>query len=170
MERIDRKTMADLIAAYGTADTPRVYTHRNRLVGELFWRSHDRMLALSQSLKRGRVLDFGGGNGVLLRDLSKRFDEVVCVDLNADIAREVVRLYKLPNVQVMADDIFKLGLPDGHFDMVIAAQVLEHVLELAASCWPARRRRTASMSWAGSLSDTPSHGTITTTAGSSSTP
>jgi SAM-dependent methyltransferase len=130
MERIDRKTMAGLIAAYGTADTPRVYTHRNRLVGELFWRSHDGMLALSQSSKRGRVLDFGGGNGVLLRELSKRFDEVVCVDLNADIAREVVRLYKLPNVQVMADDIFKLGLPDGHFDMVIAAQVLEHIPEL----------------------------------------
>jgi SAM-dependent methyltransferase len=130
MERIDRKTMTGLIAAYGTADTPRVYTHRNRLVGELFWRSHDRMLALSQSSKRGRVLDFGGGNGVLMRELSKRFDEVVCIDLSADIAREVVRLYKLPNVQVMADDIFKLGLPDGHFDMVIAAQVLEHILEL----------------------------------------
>ena len=130
MERIDRKTMAGLMAAYGTADTPRVYTHRNPLVGDLFWRSHDRMLALSQSSKRGRVLDFGGGNGVLLRELSRRFEEVVCIDLNADIAREVVRIYGLPNVQVMADDIFALGLPDNHFDMVIAAQVLEHILEL----------------------------------------
>lgn len=122
--------MAGLLAAYGTPDTPRVYTHWNRLVGELFWRSHEGMLALSQSSKQGRVLDFGGGNGVLLRELSKRFDEVVCVDLNADIAREVVRMYKLPNVQVMADDIFALGLPDGHFDMIVAASVLEHILEL----------------------------------------
>lgn len=130
IERIDRKTMAGLIAAYGTDDTPRVYTHRNRLVRELFWRSHDRMFALSRSSKRRRVLDFGGGNGVLLRELSKRFDEVVCVDLDADIAREVVRLYKLPNVEVMSDDIFELGLPDGHFDVIIAASVLEHILEL----------------------------------------
>jgi SAM-dependent methyltransferase len=76
------------------------------------------------------VLDFGGGNGVLLRELSHRFDEVICVDLNADIAREVVRVYGLPNVQVMSDDIFKLALPDDHFDTVIASQVLEHILEL----------------------------------------
>ena len=55
MERIDRKTMAGLMAAYGTHDTPRVYTHRNRLVGELFWRSHERMLALS------RVVEAAGG-------------------------------------------------------------------------------------------------------------
>jgi SAM-dependent methyltransferase len=130
LERIDRKTMAGLIAAYGTADTPRVYTHRNRLVGELFWRSHDRMLALSQPPKRGRVLDFGGGNGVLLRELSPRFEEVTCIDLNADIAREVVRIYGLGNVQVISDDVFKLGLPDDHFDTVIAAQVLEHIPEL----------------------------------------
>ena len=76
------------------------------------------------------MLDFGGGNGVLLRELSKRFDEVVCIDLNADIAREVVRIYGLRNVQVMSEDIFALGLPDGHFDTVIAAQVLEHILDL----------------------------------------
>jgi len=130
MERIDRKTMKGLLAAYGTADTPRVYTHRNVLVGELFWRSHERMLALSGAAQGRRVLDFGGGNGVLLRELSKRFDEVTCVDLNADIAREVVRLYKLPNVQVISEDIFTLGLPDDHFDVIVAASVLEHIPEL----------------------------------------
>ena len=130
MERIDRKTMAGLMQAYGTEDTPRVYTHRNRLVSELFWRSHERTLALSKSSKGGRALDFGGGNGVLLRELSHRFDEVVCIDLNADIAREVARIYGLPNVQVLSEDIFKLGLPDGHFNVVIAAQVLEHILDL----------------------------------------
>ena len=130
MERIDRKTMTGLMLAYGTKDTPRVYTHRNRLVSELFWRSHERTLALSKSPKGGRALDFGGGNGVLLRELSRRFDEVVCIDLHADIAREVARIYELSNVQVFSNDIFKLGLPDGHFDTVIAAQVLEHILDL----------------------------------------
>ncbi len=130
MERIDRKTMAGLMSAYGTKDTPQVYTHRNRLVSELFWRSHERTLALSKSSKGGRALDFGGGNGVLLRELSRRFDEVVCIDLNTDIAREIARIYELSNVQVFSDDIFRVGLPDGHFDTVIAAQVLEHILDL----------------------------------------
>jgi len=122
--------MQGLLAAYGTPDTPRVYTHGNRLVGELFWRTHERMFALSQPPKCSRALDFGGGNGVLLRELSKRFDEVTCIDLNADIAREVVRIYGLDNVQVISDDIFAIGLPERHFDTVVAAQVLEHILEL----------------------------------------
>ncbi len=130
MERIDRRVMKDLLAEHGTADTPTVYTHRNRLVGELFWRSHQSMLALSQSTQRRRVLDFGGGNGVLLPTLSKRFDEVVCVDLNVDIAAEVVRLYGLTNVRVIGGDIFDQALPDGHFDTITAASVLEHILDL----------------------------------------
>jgi len=88
------------------------------------------MLALSRSTRRRRVLDFGGGNGVLLPTLSKRFDEVVCIDLHADMAVEIVRIYGLTNVRVIAGDIFEQGLPDGHFDVITAASVLEHILEL----------------------------------------
>ena len=130
MQRISKAVMRKLIAEHGNDDTPRVYTHWNPLVGELFWRSHDRMLALSRAGRRRRALDFGGGNGVLLPTLSKLFDEVVCVDLNAAIAQEVVRIHNLLNVEVVSGDIFTLNLPDGHFDVVTAASVLEHILDL----------------------------------------
>ena len=130
MQRISKDVMRRLRAEHGTADTPAVYTHWNPLVGELFWRSHEKMLSFSRAPKRRRVLDFGGGNGVLLPTLSRLFDEVVCVDLNCDIAAEVVRIYNLTNVQVVADDIFRLGLPEDHFDAITAASVLEHIEEL----------------------------------------
>ena len=126
MRRIDRRLMEKLIAERGTPDTPRVYTDRSRLVRELFWRSHEGMLALSRSPRR-RALDFGGGNGVLLPTLAEMYDAVTCVDLNTDIAQEVVRLFDLTNVEVVSGDILQLRLPDDHFDTIVAASVFEHV-------------------------------------------
>jgi len=131
MQRIDRRLMEKLVAERGTPDTPRVYNDRRWLVRELFWRSHEKMLALSRAPSRRRVLDFGGGNGVLLPTLAKRYDAVTCIDLNTDVAGEVVRLFGLTNVELISDDILRLSLPDGHFDTIVAASVLEHVGDLA---------------------------------------
>ena len=127
MQRIDRRLMEKLIAERGTPDTPRVYTDRSWPVRELFWRSHEGMLALSRSPQRRRALDFGGGNGVLLPTLAGMYDAVTCIDLNTDIAQEVVRLFGLTNVELISGDIFRLSLPDNHFDTIIAASVLEHI-------------------------------------------
>jgi len=130
LQRIGRDLMSALVAAHGTADTPRVYHDRRWLVRELFWRSHEKMLSLSRNVPRRRVLDFGGGNGVLLPTLARMYDEVVCVDLNTDVAAEVVRLFGLTNVEVISGDLFQLSFPDGHFNTVVAASVLEHVEDL----------------------------------------
>jgi SAM-dependent methyltransferase len=127
MQRIDRRLMEKLVAERGTPDTPRVYSDRRWLVRELFWRSHERMLALSRPASRRRVLDFGGGNGVLLPTLAGMYDTVTCIDLNTDVAEEVVRLFGLTNVELISGDIFRLSLPDNHFDTIIAASVLEHI-------------------------------------------
>jgi len=127
MQRIDRRLMEKLLAERGTPDTPRVYSDRRWLVRELFWRSHERMLALSRPTSRRRVLDFGGGNGVLLPTLAEMYDAVTCIDLNTDIAQEVVRIFGLTNVEVVSGDILQLRLPDDHFDTIIAASVLEHI-------------------------------------------
>ena len=131
MQRIDRRLMEKLVAERGTPDTPRVYSDRRWLVRELFWRSLERMLALSRAPSRRRVLDFGGGNGVLLPTLAAGYDKVTCIDLNTDVAQEVVRLFGLTNVELISDDIFRLSLPDDHFDTIVAASVLEHIEELA---------------------------------------
>jgi ubiquinone/menaquinone biosynthesis C-methylase UbiE len=127
MQRIDRRLMEKLVAERGTADTPRVYSDRHWLVRELFWRAHERMLALSRSPSRRRALDFGGGNGVLLPTLAKMYDTVTCIDLNTVVAEEVVRLFGLTNVELISGDIFRLAFPDNHFDTIIAASVLEHI-------------------------------------------
>ena len=123
--------MEEMVARLGHEDTPRVYNDRNVLVRELFWRRLDALLALSRS-KRERVLDFGGGNGVLTPTLSRLYRGVVCVDLRTEMAEELVRAEGITNVSVHAGLLAELHLPDGHFNTIIAADVLEHIVELEA--------------------------------------
>ena len=124
--------MAALAARLGHDDTPRVYHDRNVLVRELFWRRLAALLRLSGASERNRVLDFGGGNGVLAPTLARLYREVVCVDLRTEMAEEIARSEGLANVTARAGDIASLGLPDGQFDTIIAADVLEHITDLDA--------------------------------------
>ncbi len=128
--RLERSRMEELVARLGHDDTPRVYNDRNVLVRELFWRRLGALLGLSRATGRDRVLDFGGGNGVLAATLSRLYHEVVCVDLRTEMVEEIARREGLRNVSVRAGDLRTLGLPDDHFDTIVAADVLEHILDL----------------------------------------
>jgi SAM-dependent methyltransferase len=122
--------LSELIARHGYEDTPTVYTDPRLLVRELFWRRLEALLALSRS-RGGRALDFGGGNGVLLPTLARRFDEVTCVDVHAGVARALLERQPLANVAVREGRIESLALPENGFDAIVAADVLEHMEDLA---------------------------------------
>jgi 2-polyprenyl-3-methyl-5-hydroxy-6-metoxy-1,4-benzoquinol methylase len=123
--------MAALVERLGHEDSPRVYHDGNPLVRELFWRRLGALLALSRAPKRDRVLDFGGGNGVLAPTLARLYREVVCVDLRTEMAEEIARERGLTNVVARPGDLASLALPDASVDTVIAADVLEHIVDLA---------------------------------------
>ncbi len=122
--------MEALIARLGHEDTPLVYTDRSIFVRELFWRRLDALLALSQPPARERVLDFGGGNGILTPTLARRYREVVCVDLRTEMVDELRRAEQLGNVTALAGDIGSIALPGDSFDTIVAADVLEHIVDL----------------------------------------
>ncbi len=130
--RLAPARMAALAERLGHHDTPTVYHDRNFLVRELFWRRFEALLRLSRPPSRTRVLDFGGGNGVLAPTLSHLYREVVCVDLRTEMAEEIARIERLSNVTARMGDITSLGLPDGQFDTIVAADVLEHIIDLDA--------------------------------------
>jgi ubiquinone/menaquinone biosynthesis C-methylase UbiE len=129
--RLEPSRMEALVARLGHEDTPRVYND-TFLVRELFWRRLEALLALSQPPSRERALDFGGGNGVLAPTLSRRYGEVLCVDLRTEMAEEIRRDEKLENVRLLTGEISSLGLPSEHVDTIVAADVLEHILHLEA--------------------------------------
>lgn len=128
--RIERSQFAALIDRLGHDDTPLVYTDKNPLVRELFWRRLDALLGMSKAPTRERALDFGGGNGVLTPTLSRLYGELYVVDLRTEMAEEIKGRDSLANVRPSPGDIFELGLPDSSFDTIVAADVLEHIIEL----------------------------------------
>jgi len=79
---------------------------------------------LGRPARRERALDFGCGVGRLTRALARRFDEAVGVDVSARMLEQARRLNAdTPNVTFASTD----EPAPGHFDLVIANLVLQHL-------------------------------------------
>jgi len=127
--RLDRAELAQLTARSGNLGTPPQYTHKNPLVREMVWRRLETLMGLSKAPVHGKVLDFGGGNGILTPTLSNLYGDVVCVDVQPEMADEVVRGRNLENVAIYRKDLLGLALPAASFDTIVAADVLEHIID-----------------------------------------
>ena len=114
---------------------PTLYYSQYYLVRKFFWMRlrliHRLMKRLSQGAEK--CLDFGGGGGVFLPTLSSAFKEVTCVDLEDEEAQKVVKHYELKNVQLVRGDISDVELERAPYDVVVAADVLEHFKDLSVA-------------------------------------
>ena len=106
-------------------DTIVAYIHPNPLVRWIFWKRLKEMLNLSD--KANRVLDFGSGSGVFLYSLSKNFNEVYGLDVATKSMEYIKRRFKLDNLHIIKNRGEKLPFKDNFFDIVYAADVLEHM-------------------------------------------
>jgi Methyltransferase domain len=68
------------------------------------------------------ALDVGARDGHMSLMLAHRFDRVVALDLNSVPIDH-------PKVECVQGDAAALDYPDGHFDAVVCAEVLEHIAE-----------------------------------------
>lgn len=111
------------------------YLHRNPALRWMAWR---RLEVVVKTLKRlapasgkaSLALDFGCGSGVLFRDTLARFERVVGVDLVLGAAKALVAELSLQNVTLHTPDQAASAVASGSVDVIIAAEVLEHVDDL----------------------------------------
>ncbi len=78
----------------------------------------------------GRALDLGCGLGRVTRPLAGRFDEVVGVDVSAEMVRRAEELHpatEFPNVSFHATDGVHLPLEDESVDFVFSYEVFQHL-------------------------------------------
>lgn len=76
-----------------------------------------------------RVLDFGGGSGIFLPTLANAFSSVTLIDRDISNARTLADRLMLKNVHMVAADIVAHDFGEAQFDIIVAADVLEHFRE-----------------------------------------
>jgi 2-polyprenyl-3-methyl-5-hydroxy-6-metoxy-1,4-benzoquinol methylase len=64
---------------------------------------------------------------------------VICVDLRTEMAEELARSEAISNVKIQAGELSSFGLPGASCDTIIAADVLEHIVDLKALIGEFRR-------------------------------
>ena len=126
----------DFLAAIATDHEriPTLYFSGNPAIRRVFWQRLRRVFELARrhGAPHRRVLDFGGGGGVLLPTLSGLFERVASIDLVTTEAARVVAHYGLGNVTLIQGDALAADLDEAPFDAIVAADVLEHFRDLDA--------------------------------------
>ena len=95
----------------------------------VFWRKLDIIVATARLRPNTRVFDFGCGTGILLPRLCAEGRQVSATDLHPEIARSLAKNLGLANVTFVPADAWDATLPDGAFETIIAANVLEHIVD-----------------------------------------
>ena len=113
---------------------PTLYSHKNFFLRESFWlrlRFIHRLM-LKNYINEKNCFDFGGGGGVFLPTLSYIFEHVACGDKFCNEAESIVKIYGLKNVDFFECDLLNFKSSGKTYDVVIAADVLEHFPSLLA--------------------------------------
>ena len=134
IERVSRQELREIVAAQHAhiSDHDRdemaipSYLHGNPLIRWLMWRRYEVIAELSGINEQHVVCEFGCGTGMFLPELSRRSGNVFAIDLFPEYARALCLARQLPVSFVDTID----ALEDDSLDLLIAADVLEHITDL----------------------------------------
>lgn len=134
IQKVSRAEFAQLLAtpAAGVTAEDRdemafpSYMHSNPLIRWLMWRRYEVVARFSQFNSSMSVLEFGCGSGVFLPELADKCATVYATDLFPIYAQRLVdaRGLSVRFIDGLAE------LDDGTVDLIIAADVLEHINDL----------------------------------------
>ena len=135
--RIDEATLREMAASLPAEERDEMaipsYLHKNPALRWMAWRRVEEVARLLDAHvpQGGRVLDFGCGTGVLFEASLAHASEVIGVDLVLNAAQLWVDRKGLDRVRLMAPEDAVASLPQSSLDIVVAAEVLEHIEEPA---------------------------------------
>ncbi|MBI5527415.1 MAG: methyltransferase domain-containing protein [Deltaproteobacteria bacterium] len=104
------------------------YLHWNPAIRWLMWRRYETIAMLAEIRPDTTVLEFGCGLGLFLPTLAARAGRVTAIDLHPEYAKRLAENRRLP-VRFVGD---LSQVEDGSIDLIIAADVMEHLDDPAA--------------------------------------
>jgi len=113
-----------------------VYANENEPTKEIRIKGFPRhrneaLVYLASSLPGSRILEIGCGNGSVLYTLRNKFKELHGIELSFIRKGKAELALKGLNAKIIQADISsELGYEDGYFDLIIWADVIEHVADL----------------------------------------
>jgi 2-polyprenyl-3-methyl-5-hydroxy-6-metoxy-1,4-benzoquinol methylase len=128
-----KSTFIDILKETNNPETDEAalpaYSHKNPFIDYLFWKRLHVACAFANKKKEARrVLDFGCGSGFLSYVLAKNGCEVYSADIEFSPLRLVQERIDFPaGIQFIEGDILGKNLPENHFDLIFAMDVLEHI-------------------------------------------
>ena len=111
------------------------YLHHNPALRWMAWRRLEVVVSALQRLAPRKApgslaVAFGCGSGILFKDGLARFERVIGVDLVLGAAKKLVSELALKDVELCTPTEADTQIKPGSADVVIAAEVLEHVDDL----------------------------------------
>lgn len=134
--RIDADTLREMARLLSDEDRDEMaipsYLHRNPALRWMAWRRIEVVAALIEQFtpRGGRLLDFGCGTGVLFEAALQRADEVIGTDLVLTAAKLWKERKGLDRVTLLDAEQARAQITDGSIDVIVAAEVLEHIDDL----------------------------------------
>jgi len=105
------------------------YGNKNPIQKFVLCRFFDAIVKEIKEIHPNTVLDFGTGEGYFLEELEKReltFKSLVGIDLRDEALNRARTIY--PSYEFIKVDLFDWNIEDHSFDLVIASEVLEHLV------------------------------------------
>ena len=102
------------------------YLHNNPLIRWLMWQRYECIAELLQPSTQKKAMEFGCGVGLFLPHLCESFGETFAIDLFPQYAKSLAATKNInPTFVHSCEDI-----ADNSLDVIVAADVLEHIEEL----------------------------------------
>lgn len=83
--------------------------------------------AFGERLAHSSVLDVGCSTGIIDAELAPSFGSLTGIDIDAKAVQFAQRNHVAPNLAFKVGDAMNIDAPDASFDIVLCAQVYEHV-------------------------------------------
>jgi SAM-dependent methyltransferase len=119
------------------------FTGERVIPGEVdadLWNEHFARYAFAARLsRRKRVLDAGCGSGYGSAELARSARQVVGVDVSLEAVEYATGHYKAPNTLFLAASCTALPFAAGSFELVVAFEMIEHLLDWRGVLEEARR-------------------------------